>query len=437
MRRIVILFILGFVLLSFFSCNDFASSDTNVTEGDVEITDPPLPRLMISGIDISEFTIVYKKDCTFGEDLLASDIAKHIKERFGVQIPVCDDSVPSTPHEIIIGNNKHVNSSLRAPAVLLDNYKLDFTNSMLFTGSGHLWIICNSAYNTEPAVNRFISDITPQQSDVSINIDYSKGINVVADSLGGMLKIMSYNVQTGNSSSVLPRVKNVIRNITDFGADVVGTQEINYIWLDEMEKAGFLDIYTRVGEARQGDEKKAGNEYSCIFFKTDKFKLIDSGTYWLSDTPNEISKLPDCDYYRIMTYALLECIADGTRYLHVNAHLEWDHGEVKTNLLQTNIMLDLTDEILSQYGDVPVIFTGDYNVFPSSLGYERMLSWGNVDSRAIAHKSTDANTFSGEKILDFCFVSDGDFEVSEFSVGTTKSGSDHYPVFVELYFLKK
>ena len=102
-------------------------------------------------------------------------------------------------------------------------------------------------------------------------------------------------------------------------------------------------------------------------------------------------------------------------------------------------MLELTDGILDKNGDMPVYFTGDFNVTSYSKGYKKMLAWGTEDSREAAEKSTDANTFpgSGGSIIDFCFVSKNDFIVGRFSVGTDFEGSDHFPLYTELYFTKK
>ena len=400
-------------------------------------TEPPVSELKIAGTDISEFTIVYAKDAKYGEDDLADALAQHIKNEFGIELTVTDDRAEAVEHEIIIGKSSHVSATLNATVKALETYKIDNANSMIFTGEGHLWIIATNIYNTEAAVSKLIADITPASVGDKINLEYSAGANVFAEKLGESLKIMSYNVQTGSVDKVQPRVPKVVKHITDFDADIVGTQEINFNWIAELTKCGFFNTYTRVGEARQGSSRDAGNEYSCIFFKTDKFNLIDSGTYWLSDTPEKISKLDSCDYYRIMTFAVLERKSDGVRFLHVNTHMEWDHNEVKTNLLQTNILLELTDNILEKHGDLPVFFTGDFNVTTTSDGYARMLAWGNNDSRKIAQKTTSSMTFSGGSIIDFCFVSKEDFLVSSFNVGTGYEGSDHYPVFVEFYIIKK
>ena len=68
-----------------------------------------------------------------------------------------------------------------------------------------------------------------------------------------------------------------------------------------------------------------------------------------------------------------------------------------------------------------------------SDGYKHLLSTGKEDARAVAEITTDKNTFSGGSIIDYCIVSKGDFLVTSFDVGYGRPGSDHYPVYVEMY----
>lgn len=248
------------------------------------------------------------------------------------------------------------------------------------------------------------------------------------------IKIMSYNVQTGSVEKVLPRVPKVVETIEAYAPDVIGAQEINAYWIASLEECGFFDEYTMVGEPRDhADSHVAGNEYSAIFFKTESFNLIDSGTFWLSDTPDEISKLDCCDYYRIMTYAVLERKSDGYRFLHVNTHLEWAHKDIDTNLLQTEIMLSLTEDILAESGDLPVFFTGDFNEPSDSDGYAAMIDFGVEDTREEAKTTSDAPTFPSQKLyIDFCFVSEKRFEIESFEVGTDCEGSDHSPLIIQV-----
>jgi len=424
------------IAIFFLICIISSCGLSQISNSEDDVTTSPYPTLSISGVDISEFSIVYAKSCLNDEDELALLLANHIMDNFGVQLQVCDDSGDASKHMIHIGRTGHLSESMRVSAISLPGYKVNHANSMLYTAEGHLWVICNGQFNTKAAINKLITDITPT-ADAAVNIDYSAGLNVQVEELGEEMRVMSYNVQTGNANSITSRVANVRKNIINYDADIVGAQEVNYIWLEELNKLGFFETYTRIGEAREGEKRAAGNEYSCIFYKTDKFNLIDSGTYWLSDTPERISKLPDCDYYRVMTYGVFERKSDGVKFIHVNTHLEWNHGEVKTNLLQINVLLDLTDSLLAKHGDLPVFFTGDFNEQPTSEGYARMLEWGTNDARNIAESSTTNKTFSGGTIIDYCFVSEDDFAVTSFKITKGNSGSDHYPVYVRFHLINK
>ena len=266
------------------------------------------------------------------------------------------------------------------------------------------------------------------------------------------MKIMSYNVQTGTEDSVRSRLPDVVANVNAFSPDVLGTQELNAYWITALTECGFFDTYAMVGEPRsEADSHVASNEYSAIFYKKEVFDLVASGTYWLSETPAEISRLDSCDYNRIMTYAVLSRKSDGYKFVHVNTHLEWAHKEVDTNLLQVGIMLDMAGDVLFENGDMPVIFTGDFNATVNSPGYNAMLDWGVSDARYDAEISTDNGTFSdGEwvedskgnsvyngQMIDFCFTTDYDFTVERFAVGNDLRGSDHFPICIDLTPAKK
>jgi len=253
----------------------------------------------------------------------------------------------------------------------------------------------------------------------------------------GILKVMSYNVKTGDmfTEENSARAKKGIQNIKDFDPDVLGTQELNYGWKVAMRSDGLLNTYSVLGDPRgKKYDTQPGNEFSAILYKKDKFDLIESDTLWLSDTPTVIgSKIPESKYIRIMTYAVLERKADKQRFLFVNTHIDYAKAAYPK---QSLILLDLTKQILERVGDMPYFFTGDFNFTPDSEGYANMIGDGVLDSRHIAEETTDAPTIQTGKVIDFCFVSDGDFEVKKFSVGAGFEGSDHYPVMVEMNFKK-
>ncbi len=431
---------------------DFEISDVNcdekITNADVleiyrYIYDPSkypinkkIAALEVGGNEITDYIIIYPSSNENGEKKLAEKLASHFLNNFGAEIKV-STSWTNASKAIVIGNTStYITDSIRNSAKKYSTFKMDTINSSIVTVGNVLWIAASNKYTAEAAIDKLI-DITTPVADEEIKLSFSTAqtlVSVKATSLGEELKVMSYNVQTGTPTT--DRVNSMIGNITSFMPDVLGTQEVNYKWIGHFKDKGLLDEYTMVGKPRgQENDTSNGNEYSAILYRTSKFNLIDSGTYWLSDTPTVVGSMhPSSDYIRIMTYAVLERKSDGVRFLHVNTHLEWDHGEVKTNLIQINIMLDLVNsKVYSKYGELPTFFTGDFNVNEKSEGYAQMYATGHSDSRYVADKTTNEDTFSGGSQIDFCFVSNEDFLVSEFDVGHGLAGSDHYPVYIRMY----
>jgi len=244
------------------------------------------------------------------------------------------------------------------------------------------------------------------------------------------LKVMSYNVYTNNPDRT--RVKKVANNIKSFDPDIIGVQELNYSWTVILDMVtDFFDTYEMVGEPRlDPSDKSNNNEYSAILYKKDKFEIIETDTYWLSDTPNKVSKFDETEYYRIMTYAVVERKSDGVRFIHVNTHLAYDKA---TRNKQVPVLLSLSEELLEKHGDLPIYFTGDFNMTSSDAGYQKMKDWKLNDARYLISPS-DNNPTCGKSIIDYCFVSKDDFAVNDFKVGYGLEGSDHNLVYTELSF---
>ena len=393
--------------------------------------------LYIDGADALGYTIVYPSNGTNGEKKFAENLAKYLSDYFEIEIAVTS-SWNGQARAIVVGNHSSLSDEFTAKVGKYSNYKVDMNNATIVSADNVLWIAATNSYTMTAAVNKLVDLITPKNQGESVSVSFDSSeelVKVYVSDFGEELKIMTYNMQTGDQNTT--RIANAIKNITDFDPDVIGTQELNYNWVQKLKNNGILNQYTLVGTPRNGSTSDTGNgnEYSAILFKTSKFNLIDSGTYWLSDTPTVGgTKHSSSTYIRIMTYAVLERKSDGKRFVHVNTHLSWDENGYKTNLIQMNIMLDLVEtKIYSKYGELPTYFTGDFNVNEASAGYARMIAWGTNDSRYAAPTYTSDPTFSGGSTIDFCFVSKGDFLVNSFAVGYGKAGSDHYPVYIKTY----
>jgi len=176
-----------------------------------------------------------------------------------------------------------------------------------------------------------------------------------------VLNIMSFNVQTENGTSVRMDIRaDMLRDLIDeYMPDSIGMQEVTAKWREIMDNYVFNDSYTGVGVART-DNAALGLEQSCIFYRSDKYDLLDSGTFWLSDTPDVVgSAFETSQYPRICTYVHLKDKVTGFEYIHMNTHLDHLGGSDgrSLRLKQETVML----QKLATLPKVATVITGDFN----------------------------------------------------------------------------
>ena len=214
--------------------------------------------------------------------------------------------------------------------------------------------------------------------------------------------------------------------------DVLGTQELLSNQFDDL--SGLLTGYQGVGVGRL-DGAESG-EYCAVFFRKDRFTLLDSGTFWLSDTPEVVGSLGwDGACERIATWVVLRD-RDGRELFFIDTHL--DHvGQVARDEGVSLLMKRI--ETLS--GGRPVILTGDFNSEPGSSVVAHVQKDGVLrDAKAIAAQRSGTDwSFSDfgqipeaeRPLLDYIFVS-GDIEAVRYEVlpDIFDGGyvSDHAPV---------
>ena len=214
--------------------------------------------------------------------------------------------------------------------------------------------------------------------------------------------------------------------------DVLGTQELLSNQFNDL--SGLLTGYQGVGVGRL-DGAESG-EYCAVFFRKDRFTLLDSGTFWLSETPEVVGSLGwDGACERIATWVVLRD-RDGRELFFIDTHL--DHvGQVARDEGVSLLMKRI--ETLS--GGRPVILTGDFNSEPGSSVVAQVQKDGVLrDAKAIAAQRSGTDwSFSDfgqipeaeRPLLDYIFVS-GDIEAVRYEVlpDTFDGGyvSDHAPV---------
>lgn len=438
---IIVVLTTFFMLASCQKTHDIIGETATDTESDTEDTvateetEPSISFLTVNGIDISEYKIVYSSACESKAKDQAKRLAEHIESVFGNKIDIVVDPELKIEKSIIISDTLPKES---------DSLTIDTFTAIIQNVDSSIWISAINSYTIEAAIDRIIADTTPNTAGITIDLNYSGANRVIveADDLGEALKVMSYNVKNGYVTA--ERKENTVKDVTNFMPDTLGVQEFNLRWFNIFKDKGVFDEYEFVGEQRYGDRDREANdnEYSAILYRKGKFNLIDSGTYWLSETPEQPdTKLEASKYVRIMTYAVLERISDGVLFVHVNTHL---NSTPELNLRQMEILVSVVNEkIYAKYGELPTFFTGDFNASPiseSADGYKYLISTGTENSRDVAEVTSDENTIKNGGMIDHCIITKGDFLVTFFDVGDDKGDADtsnHYPVYVKMYIIPR
>ncbi len=256
------------------------------------------------------------------------------------------------------------------------------------------------------------------------------------------VKVISMNLDA-NETTAGSRVRRMAPLLLSFDPDSIGVQECRGSWGGLLKKHFISQGYARVGVDAGGNvEPTAGYFATYILYKEDKFNLIDSGTFWMSKTP-EVPSIygPTVDCNRTCTWAILEDKVTGFRYVHMNCHLDW--MDMSVNKIQVEMIREQIERFEAM--GYPVFAGGDYNCDEGTDSYYAMLDSEIVaDSKKVAEKANDIATYPSygeydvydpsQRPIDYFFVTKNKMTVKEYRVVDEKPDgeyiSDHFPVFV-------
>ena len=256
---------------------------------------------------------------------------------------------------------------------------------------------------------------------------------VAAPSPRKELTVVSYNVRYFNDNADhgnchwYVRAPYVLRLIEKLQPDVLCMQEVHAPQFDYFKK--HLVGYDSVIGYRDDTE----NSEACpIYYNTARFTLLDSGTFWLSDTPDVMSKYEDSWHYRICTFVKLRDL-NGSVFTLFNVHPDYRIEENRVRQLAV-----LADRVRKTEGNV--IITGDFNAQKGErclAPFEELLK----DSKDFRGDVFGA-TFNGfgekpEEAIDFIYLPK---KCAFLDTGIDKTlfdgiyPSDHYPIYAKLSF---
>lgn len=171
-----------------------------------------------------------------------------------------------------------------------------------------------------------------------------------------------------------------------------------------------------------------------IFYHTERYTLVEKGSFWLSETPEGMSKDWGAAHYRICSYVILTDNAKGENFVVFNTHLDHVSDEARINGI--GVVLDK----IAAFGGLPAVIMGDLNAEEGSATYVNVTEHF-LDARYEAPETTGAGTYQnwGElpegKRIDYFMVSKTGFTVERYAViDNVYDGvyaSDHCPIVLD------
>lgn len=254
------------------------------------------------------------------------------------------------------------------------------------------------------------------------------------------LKVMTLNVRYDNPADSIYAWPNRASQVCNFinreKPDVVGLQEV--LWHQYEVIDSVLTGYSSIGVGRD-DGARAG-EMNPVFFRKDKFDMVRTITFWLSDKPDIPGSMGwGASLPRIVTWMELVDKITHEHFFCFNTHFAHDSDSAR--IMSSKILLKEVEKIA---GTFPFIITGDFNMLPVSRAYS-ILTGPNEsvpllkDSFVISEKRPSGPTYTfngfsdkpGTDRVDYIFVKNGMKVLDHSTISKKEKGifiSDHWPV---------
>lgn len=251
------------------------------------------------------------------------------------------------------------------------------------------------------------------------------------------IRMLSYNIRTladDGANSWKFRRHATQNMLNEHKPDIFGLQEAMGAHLEYLDQ--MFPQYKRVGVGR--DDGKMKGEVMAIYYNAERLDLLDSGTFWLSTTPDKVTQGWDAACFRTTTWVLLCDKESRKKFYFFNTHL--DHRGRTAQTESVKLIIEKIKEIAGERATV--ILGGDFNVTPDDEVLAPLSDFMQ-EARTTATQADDKGTYNGwgsvrKSVIDHVFyrgrkatchsyrILDGDYGAPYIS--------DHYPVEVVLTF---
>ncbi len=250
------------------------------------------------------------------------------------------------------------------------------------------------------------------------------------------IRVMSCNLRCLNpldtgKKSWFYRADLILKNIENAAPGIIGFQEATKWQYNYLTRC--LPDYDSVITYRD----RAINSEGCpVFYNTKLYSLIDKGSFWLSETPEKMSRDWGAACYRICSYTVLKAKDTGFELIVFNTHL--DHVSEEARINGINLVL----EKVKEFGGRPLVLMGDLNAGVDSPTYtaateifdDAALMTDDTDTESCTYQGFGAYLDRGR--IDYFMISKQALSVKSYKViKDTYNGvypSDHFPIFTVL-----
>lgn len=263
----------------------------------------------------------------------------------------------------------------------------------------------------------------------------SLGLAAPAWGASAPLRVMTFNVRVPVDTGMnawANRRDLMVQVIKAEHPDVLGTQELTQEQGEYL--AAHLPGYAWFGQGRDGGTR---GEHMGVFYRTDRLKVLRSGDFWLSDTPDiPGSKTWGQPYPRMVTWARFRLRDGGGTFDYFNTHFPYLEQDVHARMLSAQ-------EIMRRITALPssdrVILAGDFNCSPDAPVHAKLTTtlhdaWVTAAARSGPAKTFHNFTGTPDRRIDWILTRG--FKARDVRTVTTHEGarypSDHFPVVADL-----
>ena len=399
-------------------------SDTNAVETMPADPDP----LLVNNINITDYTLVYDARASIGTEAAYKHFASKLKAAYKLEAPT-STSVTDT-YQILIG----VAGSNADIAAFYSNC----TEGMIGFDGKSIYLLAKDNSGLFSVIDTFFGKAVKGEKYDEITVTSNESIALTKESI----RVMSYNVLYDLEGRDVNEVAEFIKSQN---ADVFGTQETV-----DAHKAAILaampdyDCYTGV------KLKGGANMQNMIFWNKTKFKAVNKGFQYLTDTPFVESKIPESNSYRGFSYVVLECLESHKQFMFISVHLTYRNAAGETNddsarWKQAKYLKKFLEG--SKYETMPIVIVGDFNSVPTSQTISLMENTKRIDkgSTLAKQKGDLAGTLAVSErtkrdtkyVFDYVFVTGDRIAVNYYTTVDKKNASgkyysDHLPVYADI-----